>query len=326
MKGFAFNRRHFHTNIDACIMVALWANIPAFIDSILIHGFDIENDDTPVDCGNLTVVRVHSMFSSKFYDKRKHTGDVRGIIAEFDGRESFRNPSGIIPIYNDNIVGYLTVKGNNFDNPDSSVHLLRVGEYDGHGFYIRSDNYLEKLPMFCASRYITYNSEWTERARIMKSADSADRFYSDVRSGKLDQWLRKCLLFTCLEMQNHIRTFTGSDGRFYRNELCLDTTNGDTLASVDLSKLNTDDTEKQLLTQWNTLLMGAKKTAEYDSSLTYGVYQIYAEIDTNYKDEDGNTVWNNIEVHSALQTLKSLVKTYYNKEIVPKLFEYEFLK
>ena len=73
-------------------------------------------------------------------------------------------------------------------------------------------------------------------------------------------------------------------------------------------------------------LVEAKKTSEYDPSLTYGVYQIFAEIDTCYKYEDGNTVWNNIEVHSALQTLKSLVKDYYNREIVPTLFEYEFLK
>lgn len=56
------------------------------------------------------------------------------------------------------------------------------------------------------------------------------------------------------------------------------------------------------------------------------VYQIFAEIDTSYKDENNNTVWNNIEVHSALQTLKSLVKNYYNTQIVPTLFEYEFLK
>lgn len=69
-----------------------------------------------------------------------------------------------------------------------------------------------------------------------------------------------------------------------------------------------------------------KKTKEYNSSLTYGVYQIFAEIDTSYKDDEGKTIWNNIEVHSALQTLKVLVKNYYNKEIVPLLFEYEFLK
>lgn len=175
--------------------------------------------------------------------------------------------------------------------------------------------------MFCASRYITYNRQWTERARIMKSADGADRFNKNINN--LDQWLRKCLLFTCLEMQNHMRSFTGSDGRFYRNELCLD---GDTIASKDLAKLNTNDTEKQLLAQWQHLMAEVKKTKEYNKALTYGVYQIFAEIDTSYKDVDGNTVWNNLEVHSALQTLKNLVKEYYNKEIVPKLFEHEFLK
>ncbi len=327
INGFAFNRKHFHTNIEACIMVALWANTPASLETINIHGYDIVDNERLVDCGLLPVTRVHSMFSNKFYDKQNRDGDINGgIIAEFDGTESNRTPSGISPITNDNIVGYLAVKGNNFDNPDSSVHFLRVGEYDGHGFYVRSDNYLSKMPMFCASRYITYNRAWTERARIMKSADGATRFNKDLASGKLDQWLRKCLLFTCLEMQNHLRSFTGSDNRFYRNELCLDTTNGETLASLDIAKLKANESEKQLLKQWNILMEAAKNTKEYNSNLTYGIYQIFAEIDTSYKDADDNTVWNNIEVHSALQTMKTLVKDYYNKEIVPTLFEYEFLK
>ncbi len=328
VKGFAYNRRWFHTNIDACIMVALWANEEANIESIEIHGFDYdEKEDNLIDCGSLPVSRIHSMYSSVYYDKRSFTDDITGsILLQHNGCAAEGQKLRLNPLYNKNIVGYMVVDGPGFDNPDLHSVLLTAGIYNGNGFYLRDDNYLSKLPLFCASRYITYNRAWTERARIMKSADGADRYNADVVSGKLDQWLCKCLLFTCLEMQNHMRTFTGSDGRFYRNELCLDTTNGDTLASVDLSKLNADKTEKQLLTQWNNLITEAKKTAEYDSSLTYGVYQIFAEIDTSYKDEDGNTVWNNIEVHSALQTLKSLVKDYYNKEIVPTLFKYEFLK
>ena len=106
----------------------------------------------------------------------------------------------------------------------------------------------------------------------------------------------------------------------------MDTTNGETVASEDLKKLVCGEDEKRIIDQWNVLLDEAKKTAEYDSSLTYGVYQIFAEIDTSYKDAEGETVWNNLEVHSTLQTLKALVKEYYNKEIVPTLFEYEFLK
>lgn len=330
--GFAFNRRWFHTNIDACIMVALWANKPSNQTQIELHGFDIADNKSnakhliPLNT-TLPVKQIFKGYSTKYFDKRTFSDDEKNaIVCGLDGIERPKT-NRLIPIFNDNILGYMAVYSSGFDNPDLHATLIRCGRYDGNGFYLRSDNYLTKLPMFCASRYITYNREWTERARIMKSADGADRFNADVASGKLDQWLRKCLLFTCLEMQNHIRTFTGSDGRFYRNELCLDTTNGDTLASKDIATLNTNTDEKKLLNQWNTLLKYVKNTDEYDSNLTYGVYQIFAEIDTSYKDDvTGETVWNNIEVHSALKTLKEQVKTYYNKEIVPMLFEYEFLK
>ena len=221
----------------------------------------------------------------------------------------------------------MVIDGSNFDNPDLMSVLIRCGLYKGHGFYLRKDNYLEKLPMFCASRYITYNRKWTERARIMKSADGASRFNSDVADGRLSQYLLKCLLFTCLETQNHCRTFTGSDGRFYRNELCLDGTNGETLALRDLKALKRNERERQIFSQWETILRWAKKAKDYNSALTYGVYQIAEELDTHHKDETtGKEVYHNVELHTALTNLKALVKDYYNTEIVPVLFKYEFLK
>lgn len=326
--GFCCNRRHFHTNIDACIMVALWSNEDVNMDSFKLPGFDIEGDEkTLISAGDLRIARVHSMYSSTYYDKRTFPDDTEdGVLLKHDGCAVEGQKCRIKPIFNTNILGYMVVDGPGFDNPDLHSCLLCAGIYNGNGFFVRKDNYLEKLPMFCASRYITYNREWTERARIMKSGDGAGHFNADVASGKLDQWLRKCLLFTCVEMQNHMRTFTGSDGRFYRNELCMDTTNGPTVASEDLKKLVCGPAEQRIIDQWKTLLDAVKLTDEYDPELTYGVYQIFAEIDTSYKDDEGNTVWNNIEVHSALQTLKTLVKEYYNTEIVPLLFEYEFLK
>lgn len=326
IKGFAFNRRHFHTNIDACIMVALWGNVSDTITQELwLEAFDVV-DNAVQYCGSLPVKKVLSLFSERYADKRFFADDtVTGITLGLDGLESSNTPR-IKPLFNDNLLGYMIAGSSGFDKPDLESSLMVAGCYRGNGFFVRKDNYLEKLPMFCASRYITYNRAWTERARIMKSADGADRYQADVASGKLDQWLRKCLLFTCLEMQNHMRTFMGSDGRFYRNELCLDTTNGETLASVDMALLSMGDAEKKLMAQWEHLIAEAKKTAEYDPSLTYGVYQIFSEIDSSYKDDNGKTVWPNLEVHSALQTLKTLVKEYYNTEIVPTLFEYEFLK
>lgn len=326
LKGFAFNRKHFHTTINACIMCALWTNENSSIEEMFIDAYNINKNNNLINQGSLPIKRVYSMFSRGFYDKRSFDSDEKGIIAEYNGVESMKKPQGIKPIYNDNIMGYLSVKGNNFDDPDASVHFLRIGQYDGHGFYLRKDNYLEKLPMFAASRYITYNREWTERTRIMKSADGAVHFEHDVKNGKLRQWLLKYLLFTCVEMQNHLRTFTGSDGRFYRNELCLDGTNGETIAMLDLKGLDKGEKEIGIIKQWSTVLQYAKSCKGYHKELTYGVYQIYAELNTSHKDDFGHTVYDNIELNSALTGLKQLVKSYYNEEIVPTLFEYEFLK
>lgn len=328
LDGYAFNRRHFHTNIDACIMCALWSNEDDDATEFTLAGYDIDSTGELTEKVDLPVKKVIDMYSTKYYEKSVFSdATYDGIHTGLNGLEADASVKRRIkPMYSKDMLGYLVADSVGFDNPDAKSSLLVAGRYNGNGCYIRKDNYLEKLPMFCASRYITYNREWTERARIMKSADGADKYQADITSGKLDQWLRKCLLFTCIEMQNHMRTFTGSDGRFYRNEMCLDTTNGPTIASEDIKKLSPNEAEKKILAQWDLLMSEVKKTKEYNSSLTYGLYQIFAEIDTSYKDEDNKTVWNNIEVHSALQTMKTLCKEYYNKEIVPTLFEYEFIK
>lgn len=329
VSGFAFNRRHFHTNIDACIMCAYWSNESSTDAEITISAFDIDSiTNVLVSCGLLPVKKIFSTYSQIYYDKRQIPAEQRtGILSGLNGIEKVGGKQRNKPATSEDIMGYMVAHSSGFDNPDLDSSLLVAARYDGNGFFLRKDNYLEKLPMFCASRYITYNRSWTERARIMKSADGSDRFFKDVEDGKLNQFLLKCLLFTCLEMQNHMRTFKGSDGRFYRNELCLDNTNGETIATRDIKFLNTNKTENQLLKQWNTVLDFAKQAKEYDSTLTYGVYQIFAEIDTSYKDEiTGETRYNNLELHSALATLKTLLKEYYNSEIVPILFEYEFLK
>ena len=60
--------------------------------------------------------------------------------------------------------------------------------------------------------------------------------------------------------------------------------------------------------------------------LTYDVYQIFDEIDIWYKGKDGKRIYINNNVHDILGNLRELIKIYYNNEIVPMLFEYEFLK
>lgn len=327
--GFAFNRRRFHTNIDACIMCALWSHEPGTDKEIDISAFDIESvSESLVPCGILSVKQIFSTYSQTYYDKRKIPSEQRtGILTGLNGIERVGGKQRNKPATSPDIMGYIVAHSSGFDNPDLDSSLLVAARYDGNGFFLHKDNYLEKLPMFCASRYIAYNRAWTERARIMKSADGADKYNADVANGKLSQFLLKCLLFTCTEMQNHMRTFTGSDGRFYRNELCLDGTNGETIALRDIKNLALDNREKNIIKQWQTVLSWAKKAEKYNPALTYGVYQIFAELDTSHIDETtGGTVWDNVELHTALGGLKTLVKDYYNSEIVPVLFEYEFLK
>ena len=326
--GFAFNRRHFHTNIDACIMCALWSNEnDADLNKFVITGYDLNKDLSLSSSVCLDVKKVNSSYSDVFFDKRKFSNDENGIWCELNGYEATNKKTRVEALYNSNILAYMAVYSSGFDNPDLHSTLLRCARYDGNGFFLREDNYLEKLPMFCASRYITYNRAWTERARIMKSGDGADRFFKDLKSNKIDQQLRKCLLFTCLETQNHMRSFTGSDNRFYRNELCLDTSNGQTLASNELNVLKKDYLEERLFIQWRKIITEAKLCKNYNSALTYGVYQIIDELNT-YKvnDNDKKRIYDYPILNGYLDTLKQLVKEYYLKESVPFLFEYEFLK
>lgn len=328
--GFAFNRKHFHTNIAATIMVALWSNEDIHeLNSFNIEAYDINAAGELEYVKELPVKKIDKSFSKQYYDKRSFPDDrTDGIRCESNGLERVSGKSmRIAPIFNDNIVGYMVVDGAGFDNPDLHSLLMVAGKFNGNGFFLRNDNFLEKLPMFAASRYITYNREWTERGRIMKSGDGADIYHKDVKKGKLNDYLLKCLLFTVLEPQNHMREFIGSDGRHYKNQLCLDNTNGETLASKTLKQMEKNEEEKVLLSLWDRILEKAKQTTNYTPTFSYGLYQIKTELNTTHFDEDtGTNVPDYPELNGNIETLASRLKDYYNSEIVPTLFKYEFLK
>lgn len=328
LDGYAFNRKHFHTSINACIMVALWTNEDCLTQlSFVLKAYDIKDNEL-VCCDNLDVKKIFTKYSNIYYDKRKLTTETEtGILVGLNGLEAPNNvKKSLKPLYDENIIGYLVADSSGFDNPDNVSSLLIAGRYNGHGFFLRKDNYLEKLPMFAASRYIRYNTSWTERTRVMKSADGSERFFKHIATSKGKQDLLKILLFCTLESQNHMRSFIGSNGIFYKNEICLDTTNGETIVSMDLNNLKVNDTEKTLIDLWNKILYKAKLTSNYNAELTYGIYQIKDELNTHHKNELGETVYDYPMLNGDISTLTSLVKCYYLKEIVPFLFKYEFLK
>lgn len=85
--------------------------------------------------------------------------------------------------------------------------------------------------------------------------------------------------------------------------------------------------EKILISQWEKILAESKCTANYDSSLTYGLYQIKTELNTTHQNEETNeTVYDYPSLNGNIKALAELVKKYYNEEIVPVLFQYELLK
>lgn len=96
---------------------------------------------------------------------------------------------------------------------------------------------------------------------------------------------------------------------------------------IDLKGLHLNADEKEMLRLWELILSRAKLTGNYNANLTYGVYQIFAELNTFTNDDvTGERIPDYPELNGHLKTLKQKIKEYYNNEIVPTLFEYEFLK
>lgn len=336
LKGYGFNRKHFHTTTNAFVSCIHWGAKDSDIDSFSLRGFDLDKEGQLVDVGDVAVNRIYEKYSDKYYDKRKFPCDSEdGIWTGLNGYEASDSVlKRIKPIHNENIVGYLVGHSMGFDNPDMKSSLLVAGRYDGNGFFLRDDNFKEKLPMFAATRYIRYDATWTERARVMKSADGFERYDEDLKANDPDinTWLNRVLFYTCLEKQNHMVSFKGSDGRDYRNPLCLDNTHGDTLALKTL-KINQqdgfalNDLEQELFNLWRQILDLAKKTKNYNSDYVYGVYQIDHELNTKTKDErTKKNIADYPELNGHLSSMRKLVKEYYIKHIVDNLFKYEFIK
>jgi hypothetical protein len=323
-KAFAFNRKYFHAT-DSVISCILWTNIKDLTDTWDLLLFDIDKDENLIDLSNSITVRQARESIAKFNDKRTFDDDIESdVVCNSDGTEllgwSHKTKHSI---YNDNIIAYMATNG---FIPDAKHRYLsrcgnRAGVEQSYGFMVRRDNYLEKLPMWVSKMYPMDN--WFDKDVYYNTSDGGDAYTKDK------VFLKSCLIYTCLSNQNKCMSFNGSDGRYYRNELCFDTTNGDTVASADLAKMILDEEEKKLMTLWENILVEAKKTANYDPNLTYGVYQITKELNTSHKEGSGTskkTVYDYPNLNSYLVSLRDNLKEYYKSHITDKMFEYELLK
>lgn len=316
--GYLFNRKHFHAT-ESSIGCCLWENIPTTEDTITVEAFDIK-DETLVYSKRITLKKSYRTFLD-YYDKRTFPSDEKTNVWVAREGVELNNPKADIPaIWNDNIIGNLGAPA--FALDVKNRYLVR-GSYYHHGcvFILRKDNYQIKLPLWVAKYFPQDN--WYEKDIYNTTSDGGDAYTHDA------DFLKSCLLYTCLSNQNKCLSFDGSDGRYYRNELCFDTTNGDTVASTDLAKMTLDADETELVELWDRILDEAKKTAKYDSRLTYGVYQITKELNTSKtvrKGKNKKTVYDYPVLNGYLDTLRTMLKAYYKSHITEKMFEYELLK
>jgi hypothetical protein len=320
-KGFIFNRKHFHAGASA--LSCIWWNNSSKKQSIFdMEIYDLDNkkttdtlDDEIKFLQKTKIKKVNNLLSD-LYDKRQLNNDEKGITVGYDGKESRDVKIRISPLYNKNIIGYLVAQAFSFENPRMLSNLFRTAIYNGNGFYLRSDNYLEKLPLFATGKY-PIEDIWHENGTIFKSSDGGSKYIED------GSFLRACFIFTCLSRYNKCRSFAGSDKRFYKNELCFDVK---TIASKQLEKYKLNTDEKELIKIWRGVLSEAKKTENYNKKFTYGTYQIETELNTFYEGENGKPIADYPTLNGELENLKKKLKTYYAKYITPKLFEYELLK
>lgn len=322
--GFLCNRKEFHAELNSAMGCIWWQNIDDLkTKQLTLIPYDIGEYDKLKEQEAITISKAYVMLSSQ-YDKRSFDDDKNdGIICEKDGREFIKNGRKIRvqnPLYNDNIIAY--IQSDSFSIDRKTIKLVRGALYNGNGFYVRKDNFLEKLPLFVASAF-PYSDHWYTTDVYSKSYDGKGKHLQDK------EFIKKCFLYTCLTLKNKCRSFKGSDGRLYKNELCFD---GDTVASRTLDEFELNKKERDLIKYYNDVLYEIKDTEEYNSNYSYGVWQIKEEI--NIKIDSGRVDKHNEPIfiikyprlNTAMNTLKNEVERYYKEGIIPDLFKYELIK
>ena len=317
INGFLFNRHWFHATPSSIACIE-WSNLKENKECLSLSAIDLENNKLK-SLKSITTKKVHNSFQPLF-DKRVFDTDINtNVHSERNGDEALNRKLSGQAIFNQNILGYVQTQGYSID--PKHVCLTRQMTYNARGYYLRKDKYLQLLPLFVAKEFP--QDKWYERDVYFNSSDKGSVYTKDKA------FLQHCLLYTCLSNQNKCLSFTGSDKRYYRNELCFDDTNGTTQALTDLDRSNLSDQEQNLLDLWGNILEEAKKTANYDSKLTYGVYQITKELNTFHNEGAGTRkkkVADYPVLNGYLVSLRDNLKQYYIETIKEDMFKYELVK
>lgn len=329
--GFYCNRDHFGTAGKSTVSVMLWGTKSEKLSELpVLPAYDIADNDIVETC-KIKIKRSYNTLS-QLYDKRIDETDTTGLVCTTDGREilreNYRTEFSVKPLDNENIIAYLATHG---FSPNSQGRVLtRVGMANGHGFFLREDNFMKKLPLFVSSCFP--ENKWYRKDVYSKTSDGGKAFENDL------DFLKSCLIYTCLSPINKCLSFYGTNGKTYINELCFDE---NTLASRELNKYKLTKTEKWLISTWEVLLEEARKCEEYDKNFKYGVYQIQKDMNEKKEYQRDNKTQQIIInpktkkpfekpkypiLNGKFNPLKKCLEEYFASVIEPKLFQYELIK
>ena len=320
---YIFNRKYFHAT-ESAISCILWGNDLAPTDCLPAMCFDIKNNEL-IGCGGIILKKANKTASKLYATYSFSDSDKLFISCGEDGYETKKKAS-VVCYMTDDIIGYINAKSFNL-NPLSRA-LTRLSLYHGHGCYISKSNYIRLLPIWVAKHIPLDN--WYEKDIYATTSDGGDAYTKDKN------FLKSCLIYTCLSNQNKCLSFDGSDGRRYQNELCFDGSRACTpLALADLRKYKAnkktalDEEEQKLINLWNNIMSEARKTINYNPNFNYGVYQIKKELNTSKVVGTGKnkkTVYDYPVLNGYLDTLRTMLKAYYKSHITEKMFKYELIK
>lgn len=273
---------------------------------------------------NIEIKKVYKTLKELYSPKSKD--DITSEIAlGYDGYETekYKNKKYGNVVYNKNIIGVLEASG--FGLTQQDVRLVRIAIYHGFGSQIRYSNYHEQLPLFVAKNFI--KEDWYEDGVYYSTADDINKNYL-----KDSDFLRKCIIWSCITPKNHCRSFLGSDNIFYKNELCFDEKSKiyEDITLNTFGEIDFDD--KMLIGVFMELLKLCKETDEYKEKIkvfpefTFGTYQIEKEINNQYIDNNGKKIYSYPKINTKISELKKRLNEYFNSQLREKLFKYELIK
>ena len=307
VKGYLFNRKYFHATSSAisCVLWQYQKNIEKRKFNLGIY--DIEQESELKYIKDIEIKKVDKPFNNY---QEKYIGKKQiDIACDSTGSEAINHKIETKSFDDDDILAYFCLVS-------ASFNLGRLAYFNGRGFYLTKQNYLNKLPLFCAKMYPEDN--WYEKDVYFVCSDKGNEYIKDK------DLIKKSLIYTCLSPKNHICSFLGSNNKLYINELCFEE---GTVAYLRLKKYSLTREETELIDLYYKILKNARKTKNYKANYKYGVYQIIKELNTFVKDEVLNkNIYDYPELNGDINLLKTKLKDYYKNNIVGDLFKYELLK